>query len=652
MRGFLAVLQREVVERRLLLLAAGLIGLFPLVVPYLPGTPGQDPEELRSGAALVLALVLSGVLALILGGSVISRDLAERRLSFYFSRPLSGLAIWAGKMAATALLAFGCGALGLLPAWLMGTSVDPNGYWGNGLFPGIGARAADGVEIALGWATLIVLLLLASHAAGVMMRSRSPWLLFDFVALGLVVALIASSGDRLLLEGAFVPAFRIVMALVIALPLALLAASLVQVIRGRTDLRQGHRWLSVTLWSLLLVFGLASLGYSHWVLAVAPEDLNKVFRTTPAPAGSWIALEGEARHWGPFSPTFLVDTSSGRSVRLERSAVPLQWTHLRPEISADGRRAVWLARQHSDVDSPAELMTLDLTRPEAVPVSTPVTFPMTYPDAPVDIALSPDGSRLASLRRGRLLVDEVSTGRTLLSLPLPGREIPQNQRLLFLGPDLIRMYLYYLNVRSAAPPRTEIYEVEIKARQLTKTGSAERSLWTLDWDDESHERIPVRDVAKGLLHIHDGRTGEVLATLPASRLPWAEIALLPRERIAVPIGRRGSWDLKILAQDGSEIRRFHFDGVHMLQAGPQPDPDHLFVVSWKGQKPEEGRQLRLLDLESGASRLLGEELVPVSRSSSPGSLGSKLFIEEGKRLVQLDPLRGEKRVVLELGKDQ
>lgn len=648
MRGFLAVLQREVVERRLVLLAAVLIGLFPLITPYLPGVWGRGGEDARGGLALIMSLIVSVVLSLILGGSVISRDLAERRLSFYFSRPLSGLAIWAGKIAASALLVFGSGALVLLPAWLVGASVDPSGYWGNGLLPGIGGRSAEGAGIALSWATLIVLLLLASHAAGVMMRSRSPWLLLDFVALGLVVALILNAGDRLLLEGAFVSFFRIVMALVIALPLALLAASLFQVIRGRTDLRQGHRWLSVTLWSLLLVFGLASVGYGHWVLAVTPEDLDKVTLVKPAPAGSWVALEGEARHWGRFSPTFLVDTSSGRSVRL-RATNPLQWTHLSPEISADGRRAVWLARQRSDFDTPLELMTLDLTRPEAVPVATPVTFPMAaYPDTLMDIALSPDGSRLASLRRGRLFVDEISTGRTLLSLPLPGREIPHNQRMLFLGPDLIRMYLYYMDVRSVAPPRTDIYEVQLKARQLTKTGGAERSLWTLDWDDESHERIPVRDMAKGLLHIHDGRTGEVLATLPASRQPWAEAALLPGGRIAVPMGRRGSWDLKILAQDGHEIRRFHFDGVHMLQAGPQPAPDHLFVVSWKGQKPEEGRQLRLLDLESGASRLLGEDLVPVSRSSPPGSLGSKLFVEEGKRLVRLDPLRGEKRVVLDL----
>jgi hypothetical protein len=640
MRDFLAVLQREVVERRLLLLAAGLSGLFPLVFPYLRGSSGRNAADLQGAVALIGALIFSTVLAILLGGSVISRDLAERRLSFYFSRPLSGWAIWAGKMAATALLVLGSGALVLLPAWLAGATVDPSGYWGGGL-------VRDFDEIALGWAALVVVLILAAHAASVMMRSRSPWLLFDLVALGLAVALIASAGDRLLLEGAFVPANRIVIALVVALPLALLAASLFQVIRGRTDLRQGHRWLSVTLWSLLLVFGLASVGYAHWVVDVGPEDLEEITRVKPAPAGSWIVLEGEARHWGPFSPTFLVDTSSGRSVRL-RAAVPLRWPHLRPEISADGRRAVWLARQHSDFDSPVELMTLDLTRPEAVPVATPVTFPMTRPDTLFDIALSPDGSRLASLRGGRLLVDEVSTGRTLVSLPLPGRA--ENQRMMFLEPDLIRVYLFHIG-KQGGSVRTEIYEADLGARKLTRTGGAGRSLWDLDWSEEVHERIPVRDLSRGLLHIHDGRTGEVLATLPASRLPWAESSLLTRGRLAVPTGRRGSWDLKILAQDGSELRRFHFDGVHMLQAGPQPGPDHLVAVT-RENEGREGWRSWLLDLESGASRLLGEELVPVSRLSPPGDLGSKLFLEGGDRLVRLDPLRGGKRVVLDLGKDQ
>ena len=90
---------------------------------------------MRSGVALGLALIVSLVLAMALGGSVIARDLGERRLGFYFARPISGGAIWAGKLAAAAVLAVGAGVLVLLPASLFSGLPDPTGYWGSTLGP-------------------------------------------------------------------------------------------------------------------------------------------------------------------------------------------------------------------------------------------------------------------------------------------------------------------------------------------------------------------------------------------------------------------------------------------------------------------------------------------------------------------------------------
>ena len=95
LQGLWAVLCREIAERRLLLLAAALVGLVPLAVPFLPGVAAPDPGEIRTGTALALCLVVTAVLALTLGATVIAGDLSERRLGFYFSRPLAGWAIWA-----------------------------------------------------------------------------------------------------------------------------------------------------------------------------------------------------------------------------------------------------------------------------------------------------------------------------------------------------------------------------------------------------------------------------------------------------------------------------------------------------------------------------------------------------------------------------
>jgi len=646
MRGFVAVLQREVIERRMLLLVAGLAGLISLLVPYLPGTSPQAVEDIRGATALVLSFVVSVVLSVILGGSVISQDLAERRLSFYFSRPVSGPAIWAGKMTGAVLLVFCSTALVFLPALLAGSRFYSS-LFGN-VVPGRDpAGSVFLIQLAVGLGLLVPFLLLAAHAVSVMLRARSVWLLFDLIALGTVAALVQIAEGKLRFQGALTPAFHIVEAVLVTTFLVLLAASLVQVVRSRTDLRKSHRWLSVTLWSPLLVFGLASQGYAHWVLDISPEDLDEISFVQSAPVGDWVLLGGKAKHRGELRPMFLWNTSSGRSVFLRDTYHVLE-PQIWPEISANGRRAAWLALLQNRSISQFELRTLDLTQPNAVPVATPIAFPSIEIGRLKDIALSPDGSRLASLERARLLVYEISTGRPLVSLALPPQAISRNQRIQFLAPDLIRLYVLYLDSKGITT--TNIYEANLKARKLTQTGGSRRALWLQGTVEEDHERIPIRNLNRGLLNILDGKTGEVLTTLPASRLPWAMSAPLTRGRFAVPSGRKGSWDLNIFAQDGSELRRFHFDGVHNLQAGPQPDPDHLFVVSWTGQEPEDGQRLWLLDLESGSSKLLGEDLVPAARSSSPGSPGSKLF-RQGDQLVRLDPLRGEKRVVLDLGRD-
>jgi hypothetical protein len=203
MRGFLAVFEREIVERRLLLVAALVLGLVPLLAPLLPGMPPARPAELRSGTALGIALVLTLALALLLGGSVIVRDLAERRLGFYFARPLSGTAIWAGKLAAAAALTVGAGLLVLLPATLVGGPPDPSGYWGtsSGVFQ-------SGFSLAVIWFGVLLLTLTAAHAVSVMVRSRSPWLLLDLAALGVTSSVAGICLLILVRKGAGLPIYH------------------------------------------------------------------------------------------------------------------------------------------------------------------------------------------------------------------------------------------------------------------------------------------------------------------------------------------------------------------------------------------------------------------------------------------------------------
>ncbi len=80
MKRFAAVALREVAERRFVLVAAAAAAVLPFLVPFLPGVPQDQEQMARSITDLLLscAFVLGG--SLLVGASVVGRELAERRL--------------------------------------------------------------------------------------------------------------------------------------------------------------------------------------------------------------------------------------------------------------------------------------------------------------------------------------------------------------------------------------------------------------------------------------------------------------------------------------------------------------------------------------------------------------------------------------------
>ena len=88
MRGFLAVARREIVERRIVFAVSALAGLLPLAAVFLPAFKSHSPEDVRYAAACFFGVGLTGLLAITLGSTVISQELARGTLGFYFSKPL------------------------------------------------------------------------------------------------------------------------------------------------------------------------------------------------------------------------------------------------------------------------------------------------------------------------------------------------------------------------------------------------------------------------------------------------------------------------------------------------------------------------------------------------------------------------------------
>jgi len=661
MKTFLAVFEREVYERRLLGVVALVLGLTAVAAPAVPGLRpgGVSPEDLRNGMALGFALLLTFLMALFLGVSVIGSDLAERRLGFYFARPLSGRVIWGGKIAAALALIFGAGLLVLVPAALLGGGFNPNGLWIEGLWNLSGA-----VVLAFAVAGLLFLFL-AAHAASAIVRARSAWVLLDVVALGLVSLLIEWSLHRLAFEGVLptriywmrgvvtsetgVSAW-VVLGFVLAGFLALLLAGALQVTRGRTDLRRGHRALSATLWGILLAAGLLGAGFTSWVLAAGPGDLRKVERFAAAPKGTWMAFTGAAERRPGYHPSFLYDMDSGRSVRARFGLIYQFYNGIEPLIrfSADGRRAVWL---EYDGAPPATLVLyrMDLDRPGAEPVRSTISFK----SPPGNLALSPDGRLLAVYDwdsrdyGGRLTVQETDSGRLLASVRHDSAGV--RPRLVFLRPGLLRVYETSQYGRPGFPDEVKeaplgIFELDFAAPhpRLEATGRMPAVHGLTSWSlDPEGNRIFLR--GREGLRLCDARTGAVLAQMGDVRsfgyfLADGRLAVLDRPRGA-------PWSLRVLSADGrSELRRFGFGNVRDVIVANQPSPGLLRVLVSSSGSSNSPWDLRLLDLTSGISRSLGSR-----RLSSPeGGRHARVPVPRGRvdGVIWFDSMSFQERVVL------
>jgi hypothetical protein len=643
MKAFLAVFEREIIERRLLAAAALFLGLVPLAAPLIPGLGQRGGPEVRSATALVLALCFSLGLALILGASVVVRDLADRRLGFYFSRPIGGWAVWAGKLAAALFLALSAGLLILVPTAGMERRLDFGGLLSARLF-----FSSTLMTVSV-WVMAVLFLVVLSHAASVVLRSRSPWLILDLAMLGLVAGLAWATERRLGFAGAYGAAEALGLALVAAAVCALLAAGAVQVLSGRTDLRRGHRLLSLTLWGALLAGIFAAQGFASWVVAAGPEDLDQVGASAAASRSPWIAIFGPAGHRMGYTPEFLLDTATGRFTRVKFL--------LPPQFSADGRWAVWLepSRMLRNTASagPYELLRLNLRDPGSRPERTRMTYSV---PAPPVLAVSPDGRQVAVAAGKRLTLEEIPAGRLLASAELPRELDHVDDSLLFVAPGRVRVFGHELF--SPDSGALEIGEITVSGGGLVRVARIERSA-TPEVEVQDEPWAPVRpeisaDGARLLVRresdrrflVLDAGSGATLVELPPSD-EESNASFLADGRIALESGSRPR-ELRIFSREGLAERSFRFAGSG-LRLGGQPAPDRLVVTtSPRRSGVFSGRsQTLILNLATGAMRRLGTGLISVAMPHfGPESAASTLFWRaDGARLVQVDPATGRQRVV-------
>ncbi|HEY0781374.1 MAG TPA: hypothetical protein VGE98_02885, partial [Thermoanaerobaculia bacterium] len=569
-----------------------------LLAPYL--SVAANASEARGAMALGVGLTISVVLALAFGATILGRDLSERRLGFYFSRPLASWAIWSGKLAAAATLAFSAGVVALLPALLLGDVWRFLPPYGGGLaFLSAGAA--------------VVVLVLVAHAASTVLRARSAWLAVDVAALAAFLSVAYFAGRKLALAGAIDSIARIQPLLAFGAAVALVAAIALQVSGGRTDLHRGYRLLSLSLWGLLLLMALGYAAFARWTVDVSLADLSTVRGVIASPDGRFAALHGPARYRGSYEPTLLVDVASRRS-RLLRTG---QWPYFPAWVafSADSRRAVWMEPAGTALDSRLDLLQLDLTKPAAKPVATTLSF---VRGSDFLVALSPDGRLISTLGGGRWRVEEIDGGRLLAAAEAPPLLPGGMHQLHFFSPHRIRLEENVFVEKTEDAPthyRFQTYDLDLDAPHARPVG-------TFSSDVAYVLTSPGGDRLLSLSEPSADDPGRFQLMEFATRRPIAEIPQLGRRTmmgflrdgrlLQVTTGAETRVQLSVFDRDGKpQGEPIRLDGRTAFIGG-QPDSDHLVLTLSPAGGP--GGRLLLVDLRDGRVRQIATDLVPVACS--------------------------------------
>ena len=532
MKAAWAIAVAEVRGRMRLFAFAVALAIVPFAATLLPGARANASDTISLVGHSIAALFGLG-LSVMLGASI-SRDLAERRMSFYFSRPVSATSIWIGRAASSLFLAFACFAIIGLPSML----AVPRGW------------IASNREWMVGSFAAIAVVFFLIHALSTMIRSRSALLALDFAFLVIAVTILYLIARPLYLglEWGVPP---VLLGVLIGVLAVLGIAPVWQLANGRSDIRRSHAALMRFLWPGIAVVLLIAGAAVAWVVNVPPSDvaLNYIEQ---APRGPLVMISGHAPRRFNYQASFLIDRATGRVTRI---GVPLWWG---AQFSEDGRAVSWV--------EPVGLFTMRALELHTNRGATGIEL---LPSA--RFTVSGDGARVAITNGQLLSVYELESGKLLASAAgLDGRS---RQQLFFVTPDVVRVIEHEPRIDVATPLR--IFELDVRARKMIKTGERLMVVGSMNPVTVSGDgsRMFVRQ-ANVLL---DGRTGETIAQLD---LPgFFSGAVLHDGRLAVVTRDERGSHLRIFERDGTPRHDLAFPQYRALWISAQTEDGKLILAA-------------------------------------------------------------------------
>jgi len=379
MNAFIGLIFKEFFERRLLLLGAGLLGLGTLVLPLIPGLARHDPQDLMSAGAMALGLPFTAGISVVLGSSMLNSDLFSDRMSFYFSRPLRGFSFWAARVVGGIAIAILSTLLVFLPALLLGTPLR--------MFDRMSSTSYL-LWLVAGTSVLVTL----SHFFTALFRDRSPWLLLNVFALAIAGLVSWSIYTRVMEEWlGIVSRSSWWGATALAGFVCAAAASAIQTLLGRGDLRHGRRLFSVALVACLTVAVLADIQRSRRLTHPTLDRIRIAAIQSSSPSG-WhqvlTTLAGDPHEFNSghtWKRTLLWNSEDNRYLFLPPFSVSDTIS-----FSADGRYAAWAAG--SRFIEPVTVTISNLS--ESTPLANASSFSVSLDSRP-SIAISHSGDQLA-----------------------------------------------------------------------------------------------------------------------------------------------------------------------------------------------------------------------------------------------------------------
>jgi hypothetical protein len=630
MNATMAVMKREMTARRELLLLAVAVAIIVSLLPFLPGVEGYEAVDVRTVGSSAVSLALGCVLALVLGATVFGNDLSEGRLGFYFARPVSGLAVWWGRVLAVMALVWIVEIIILAPAlYHLGTDVftSPNGV--------------DWLTI-LGYVIAPLLLFLLAHTVSILVRAGTPWLFLDLGG-AIVVAVFAWLSLRSLFEiGAPVALWVVASAIVAALLISLSIGGAMGVASGRVDLRRAHSAQSLALWSTMAICIAAITVYGGWLRNFGPREFNDVDVMTVAPDGGWVEAIGRAKGRLDVKRRYLISTTADRWV-------PLPPYRQAPEnsvvYSLDGSTAMW--RGSGPSDEPRALWWADLGRPDPMARSTSLVV-----SDNAALTLSDDGSRLAILEDGTVSIYELGKARLVKAIRLP--EVLHRVGVVFVDPNTLRLFA---RIDVDDLQSILIAEIDVAAGKLVRTGAIpafEEIAW-FSVDAALRHMIVSSRSAVDLVStkaLFDAVDGTLIRYLDTAGFP----TFLQDGRLMLTSETEdGSITITVESVEGKGRIVHTVRAAYGSRIGGEAVPNGVVVSHLVDPSDRtKGIRLALFDVETGEMRNIGSHLrsrlpwFPWQDGVNMGFFWScyqpaffRLFIDQSGALVRWDPQTGD-----------